>query len=224
MDLPGFSGRLPLFPLPNIVLFPGQYLPLHIFEPRYRAMVADALGGEKYVGMALWFEGRTPDIAPVVGMGRIVHYQPIPDGRSNIVLQGVARARVDEEIPGRPYRLGRVTLLKDETPPAYLPPVETARESLMRIMAGLIERMPPEPRKTVSQMLAGAPGLGEVTDLICGLVEMDAATKQLLLEQPNGLKRADVLLALFRQAGSDPFDIFKAATTRRGLRPPESTN
>lgn len=220
----GFSGRLPIFPLPNVVLFPGMFLPLHIFEPRYRAMVADALGGERLIGMALWSEGRIPDIPPVVGMGKISHYQPLADGRSNIVLQGIARVRIVTELESEPYRVAEVSSVRDETPPAYLPPVEQAAATLRRTMEGLVAKMPKEPRKAVREMIAGAVELGALTDTICGLVDVDLATKQMLLEQPNGLKRADVLTALFRAAGSDPFDIFKATTTGRGRLPPESMN
>ena len=91
---------LPLFPLPNVVLFPGVFLPLHIFEARYRAMTEDALAGDRMIGMALLkpgfeaeYEGRPP-IYPVGCMGLITHAERLPDGRFNIVLQGVERFRV----------------------------------------------------------------------------------------------------------------------------------
>ena len=81
------SDLLPLFPLPNVVLFPNVFLPLHIFEPRYREMVADALADDRMIGMVLlrpgWehdYEGRPP-IYPVGTSGLITNVERLPDGR-----------------------------------------------------------------------------------------------------------------------------------------------
>ena len=105
--------RIPIFPLPGVVLLPGTLLPLHIFEPRYRAMVADALSGEHTIGMAMmqpgWERaGSTPAIFPVGGAGRIVASEQLPDGRYDIVLEGEFRYRVLDETPPSPYRVARV--------------------------------------------------------------------------------------------------------------------
>ncbi|MFM8552112.1 MAG: LON peptidase substrate-binding domain-containing protein, partial [Nitrospiraceae bacterium] len=86
--------RIPIFPLPNVVFFPRTYLSLHIFEPRYREMVADAAAGGQCVGMALLKEGwendyyGNPPIFDLGCVGRLVTVQPLPDGRFNILLQG----------------------------------------------------------------------------------------------------------------------------------------
>jgi Lon protease-like protein len=110
---------LPLFPLPNVVLFPKMALPLHIFEPRYRKMVGDAWGSHRSIGMMLlkpgWepeYQGRPPVYA-IGCAGRMERYEPLPDGRSNIVLRGVLRFRVVEEHAGEPYRLATVQELPD---------------------------------------------------------------------------------------------------------------
>jgi uncharacterized protein len=109
--------RIPLFPLPGVVLLPGTTLPLHIFEPRYRVMVADALeGGSGTIGMAMmkpgWERrGPSPPIFPVGGAGRIVEAEQLPDGRYNIVLAGEFRYRVVEESPPAPYRVASVERL-----------------------------------------------------------------------------------------------------------------
>jgi Lon protease-like protein len=105
--------RIPLFPLPGVVLLPGALLPLHIFEPRYRSMVADALTGEGTIGMAMirpgWdLAGPTPEIHPVGGAGRIVESEELADGRYNIVLEGEFRYRVLAESPPAPYRVADV--------------------------------------------------------------------------------------------------------------------
>lgn len=105
--------RIPLFPLPEVVLLPGAQLPLHIFEPRYRAMVADALAGDQTIGMAMmkpgWERaGATPAILSVGGAGRIVDSEELADGRYNIVLEGEFRYRVVSESPPDPYRIANV--------------------------------------------------------------------------------------------------------------------
>jgi hypothetical protein len=99
-------GAVPLFPLPGVVLFPRAVLPLHIFEDRYRAMTADALGSDKVIAMALlkpgWeksYYGR-PAIEPVVCVGRILSHEILHDGKYNFLLQGVQRARIIRENGG----------------------------------------------------------------------------------------------------------------------------
>src|SRR6187397_393931 len=96
-------SSIPLFPLPNAVLFPNVFLPLHIFEPRYRQMVADALAGDRIIGMVLLrpgyeadYEGRPPIFA-VGCAGVITHSQPLADGRYDIVLRGMEKFRVVSE-------------------------------------------------------------------------------------------------------------------------------
>src|SRR5512147_1061011 len=91
---------IPIFPLPNVVLFPTVFLPLHIFEPRYRAMVRDALGGDRIIGMALLRPGweshyeASPAVYAVGCAGLITHAERLPDGRYNIVLQGLEKYRI----------------------------------------------------------------------------------------------------------------------------------
>lgn len=104
------SDLLPLFPLPNVVLFPNVFLPLHIFEPRYREMVADALEGDRLIGMVLlrpgWerdYEGRPP-VYPIGSSGLVTHAERLADGRYNIVLRGIERFRILEEDRCRSYR------------------------------------------------------------------------------------------------------------------------
>src|SRR5688500_19036057 len=106
MKLPSsYTGPVALFPLPTLVLFPHTIVPLHIFEPRYRAMVGDALLGDRLIAMALlkpgWgkdYEG-APPVHEVVGVGRILRDERTGDGRYNILLEGIARARIEEHLP-----------------------------------------------------------------------------------------------------------------------------
>ena len=107
------ARRLPLFPLPGVVLLPGTLLPLHIFEPRYKAMIADALEGDRLIGMAMlrpgWEQRNEPlPIYPVGGAGEIVESEDLEDGRYNILLEGRFRYRVLGEDRPSPYRLARI--------------------------------------------------------------------------------------------------------------------
>src|SRR4029450_1421295 len=91
---------LPLFPLPNVVLFPNVFLPLHLFEPRYRQMVSDALAGDRMIGMVLLQPGyekdydRAPSVYDVGCAGLITHVERLNDGRFNLVLRWLARCRL----------------------------------------------------------------------------------------------------------------------------------
>lgn len=107
---------LPIFPLPNVVFFPGTYLPLHIFEPRYRDMVDDAATEGRCIGMALLKEGweaeydGAPPVFTMGCVGRLVSLQALPDGRSNILLLGLERYVVVEEVGGKRYRRATIRL------------------------------------------------------------------------------------------------------------------
>jgi Lon protease-like protein len=108
--------KISIFPLPGVVLLPGTLLPLHVFEPRYRAMVADALEGDRRIGMAMLKPGREvsdepPPVLPIGGAGRIVESEELPDGRYNIVIEGEFRYRIVDETPPAPYRVAKVDLL-----------------------------------------------------------------------------------------------------------------
>jgi Lon protease-like protein len=109
-------SRIPIFALPSVVLFPKTYLPLHIFEPRYRQMVDDAVVSGQCIGMALLREGweagyyGNPPIYSMGCVGRLVSVQPLADGRSNILLQGLERFEVVEESYDRAYRQANIEL------------------------------------------------------------------------------------------------------------------
>src|SRR5438876_6736668 len=115
-----FDGSVRLFPLPNVVLFPKVLLPLHIFEPRYRQMTADALASDRQIAMVLLREGTAgaseerPPIHPVACLGKIIDEQRLEDGRYHIVLRGLSRVRIVSEIDhAKLYRSARVERLYD---------------------------------------------------------------------------------------------------------------
>src|SRR5882724_2803444 len=141
------SDLLPIFPLPNVVLFPNVFLPLHIFEPRYREMVADAVAGDRMLGIVLlrpgWerdYEGRPP-VYPIGCSGVITHVERLPDGRYNIVLRGMERFRIREEDTSRPYRLAAIEPLGE--PPVAASDrdrVRTCRAKLEALLAPAAEK------------------------------------------------------------------------------------
>ncbi len=111
---------LAIFPLPNAVLLPGSLLPLHVFEPRYRDLTRDVLDGSRLMGVPLLrpgfesnYDGRPP-VYPTTGIGRIIACEELPDGRYHVLLRGLARARIEQELPiERSYRQVRADLLGD---------------------------------------------------------------------------------------------------------------
>ena len=150
------SRRLPIFALPGVVLLPETVLPLHIFEPRYRAMVADALEGDRTIGMALmkpgWeLGGADPEVFSVGGAGEIVDSESLEDGRYNILLLGRFRYRILEETGREPYRQARV----EEIGSLPFESEEAAWQEVARL-TGLFERLrseielPPLPGETLT--------------------------------------------------------------------------
>jgi len=132
-----FSRPIPLFPLSGVVLLPQQVMPLHIFEERYRQMVGEALDGPGQIAMAvikpgalLEYHGR-PELLPAVCVGQIEQHEKLPDGRYNILLRGVCRARIlREEAPDgeRLYRRAFLRPVGVQTEPG--PTSEALREWL----------------------------------------------------------------------------------------------
>ncbi len=140
------DDTLPVFPLPEFVLFPGVTAPLHIFEPRYRQMIQHALDGKGVFCMALLRDGSrgrhlgNPDFW---GMGcacRLLDYDKLPDGRYNILVEGLVKVRM-RELPGKAlYRTAQVTL----TPAEEDPPVEPHKEERIRLLMSRIMAATPE--------------------------------------------------------------------------------
>lgn len=195
-----FSGRVPVFPLPNVVMMPNTFLPLHVFEPRYREMTADALAGERLIAMALlrpgWegdYEGNPP-IHDVVTVGRIAQEQKLADGRYNMLLFGLARARVVSIVSPLPYRTAEVELLEDE-------PAEDdtdARAALAAIYGDLAVKLGQEAQPFVEKVGRPDVSVGMLADLACAALGLDAAFKQQLLEDLNPVRRARKLVAAVR--------------------------
>lgn len=170
---PILPGTLPLFPLPGVALFPDLPLPLHIFEPRYRAMLKDALAGSRFIGIVQIRPGQSaPEGAPrpifsIGCAGKIEGVAEMEGGRSNIVLRGVSRFHIDEELAeGRPYRVARVSPLVEKVLDE-----EALTESLARVLheigqidegMSLLARTDEAPKTLVVNMLAQLLPLGDL--------------------------------------------------------------
>lgn len=186
--LASLPARIPLFPLPNAVLFPGMPLPLHIFEPRYRTMLRDSLAGSRFIGIVQARPGLEGDPSPIFKVGcagRIEGVAELEDGRSNIVLRGVSRFTIDEELSeGRPYRIARVTPLIEKVFDEGM-----LTDSLARILheigqidegMSLLARTDEAPKALVVNMLAQLLPLGDLE-------------RQSLIEAPTVDERARLL-------------------------------
>ena len=188
---------IPLFPLPNVVLFPNVVLPLHIFEPRYLAMTAAALETDRIIGMALlrpgWdedYEGRPP-VYTVGCAGLITHAERLSDGRYNIVLQGLEKFRIEREEQGLPYRLAHVTSLEEQVNDADRDEMRAARRRLEALLVPHPNGRGVEPTRIPATMAD--------TDLVNALaqyLELEPVERQALLERPGLLERCRSLIEL----------------------------
>ncbi|MBE9143209.1 LON peptidase substrate-binding domain-containing protein [Planktothrix mougeotii] len=123
--------ELPLFPLPEVVLFPGRPLPLHIFEFRYRIMMNTILNTDRRFGV-LMFDPNQGQVASVGCCAEIVQYQRLPDDRIKMLTLGQQRFRVLEAVREKPYLVGLVEWIEDEPPQQDLRPLATEVERLLR--------------------------------------------------------------------------------------------
>jgi Lon protease-like protein len=195
-----------LFPLPNLVMFPGAMQPLHIFEPRYREMTADALAGDRRIALVLpkpgWEQDYTgtPAIHEVACVGRIEAEQRLADGRFNILLRGLSRIRIVEEVP-RPklYRVAQAVILAE--PPSSGIAQEAAGRKRLREYTAEWFHAQAEIRDRFLELIDGDLGLGSLVDLVAFALPLDAEFKQTLLEELDGFARLERLLQEIGNSG-----------------------
>ena len=193
MPLP---ATIPIFPLPNVVLFPNVFLPLHIFESRYRAMVRDALASDRIIGMVLLrpgfeadYAGRPP-VYPIGCAGLITHSEPLPDGRFNIVLRGLEKFRMTREEGGQPYRLAHVDALSETVTDHEKSVMHDHRRRLESLLAAAMEHRGTDPRLS--------PNVSD-DDLVNALAQylaLEPIERQALLECNGVLSRCGALIEL----------------------------
>ena len=202
-------ATIPIFPLPNVVLFPDVFLPLHIFEARYRAMVSEALGGNRIIGMVLLqpkyeahYEGRPP-VFGVGCAGMITHAEQLGDGRFNIVLRGTERFRITGENESTAYRIAHVDGLPEFVSDEHRAELRRLRPWLEALLAVTIERVGAEPRFP--------PAIPD-EDLVNALaqhLELEPLERQALLEREGVLARCRGLIELLQMNATVPGSSWK---------------
>jgi Lon protease-like protein len=180
--------------LPNVVLFPGVFLPLHIFEPRYRAMTRDALAGDRIIGISLLrpgfeadYDGR-PDVYPVGCAGLIAHSERLPDGRFNLVLNGLEKYRILGELEGGEYRRAQVETLDEPVTDADRAILEQRRP---RLEAALVDAL----RAGDVQIPDALSGV-DLVHALCQYLQFSPAERQALLECGSPVARGAALIDL----------------------------
>lgn len=182
---------LPLFPLPQTVFFPHTLLPLHVFEPRYRQMTERVLQSHKHLGVVRIDDSRADaavaGVGLVAGVGRIVHHERLTDGRFHILLQGVARAELVEELPmdGMLFRRARATLLacRDDGDDA-----QREVQQLRSCYARLLEACPDQ-KDVLGDLPLRVQEPRVLADVVCAALLEDAATRQRALEECSVARR-----------------------------------
>jgi Lon protease-like protein len=202
------SDLLPLFPLPNVVLFPNVFLPLHVFEPRYRELVTDTLAADRMIGIVLlkpgWqsdYEG-CPAIYPIGCSGVITHVERIADGRFNIVLRGLERVRVLEEDRVRANRRALVEPLGEgEIGPKERDALRQHRAKIEALLAPAVEGTrglrteTGEPRGPDPTIPSAMPD-EDLVNALAQYLDLEPLEKQALLEQSGLCARAESLVEL----------------------------
>lgn len=200
----GIPGIIPVFPLTGSLLLPGNLLPLNVFEPRYRNMVADAMAGERYIGMIQpfvpqqdnWVQqaeaAANPELYPIGCAGRIERCEPQPDGRYLIILRGVGRFRIRRELPlRRGYRQ-----VEADTSEFPADPAEPAiRLNPSRMLSALRAFAEAQELEFDFDLLGSLPGVSLLNGLSAAL-PFRPAEKQALLEAAGPMEREELLLTL----------------------------
>lgn len=192
--------QVPVMTLPSATLFPQALLPLYIFEPRYRQMLADALQAHRMFTVAMQKPGRTREVpCTVAGLGLIRASVSHDDGTSHLILQGLARVELRETVQSKPYRIHAIRPLRT---PAREGPVLTALAGRVRELVEQRIKLAPyplpfppakaagkpkaaAPRPTVREILAyldRLPTVEQLADLVSCALLPDAAERQAILE------------------------------------------
>jgi len=209
-------SRLAIFPLPDAVLLPGELVPLHIFEPRYRAMVARCLEKKEPLALAQIHPaallGGAPLVEPVrvfptIGVGIIEESETLEDGRSNIVVRGVLRARILEELGSdEPYRRVDAIELLDEDEDSD--EAEARAGQLGQLLLSFCSALPGRGPQALLEHAAEANGPGEMADLVGAAILHTTRERQQLLEElsvPRRLKLVyDAAAAILAKAMPRP--------------------
>lgn len=183
--------KLAVFPLPDVVLFPHTVVPLYIFEPRYREMMAWLLKRQAPLGVVLLkpgfeadYYGR-PAIHPVLGVGKLLHHEALDDGCYNLLLLGVARVQIEEELtdPALPFRTVRCRQLAPGTERDLMD--TTARMSILKSMLPGLEKKHSDVAKIIGEVLTRSGSPEAAGNLLATIALRQPALRQTLMEEDN---------------------------------------
>ena len=188
------DAELPIFPLSNVVLFPGVQTPLHLFEPRYRQLAEHTLVANRRIGMVTVPPEHVaemeadPPVYPVGCAGVIAQSQRLPDGRYNLVLHGTHRFRITGELPrggDRLYRVAQVEPLLDPYPGSERSRVAELRRSIVELVASLVRHSDPERAEQISPALFRGVDDASFVNSLGNSLAFPPEEKQGLLEAPD---------------------------------------
>jgi Lon protease-like protein len=194
-------AALKVFPLHGAAVLPGTPAPFHVFEPRYRALVGDALSGDRILAVPALLakadaQAQRPPLRPVCGAGFIESEERYPDGRFDVVVRGLARVRLLEELPPTgPYREFRAEVVEDVLPAGGAAALQGELEGLRQLVYGLSTKLPAE---------SGAPQLAEavaqmkdpsaIVDLVAAAAVSEPEARQRVLEEADVARRLELVL------------------------------
>jgi Lon protease-like protein len=190
------SSVIPMFPLPNVVLFPNVFLPLHIFEPRYREMVGDALEGDRIIGMVLLKEGweiddeGRPPVYAIGCSGVITHAERLGDGRYNIVLRGLEKFRILTEDARRSYRIAEIESVAELSTDGDRARLRAARPTLDTLLRRRLQTA--EGQAATTRQMSDE----DFVNALAQYLDFDPIEKQALLECGGLVDRCHALIEL----------------------------
>lgn len=204
-----FDGRVRLFPLPQMVLFPHAMQPLHLFEPRYCEMLAESLDSDQLIAMATYEEADSslmlghsaaslPSISPFVCIGKIITHSELENDRHNILLVGAKRAQIVNELDvGRSFRIAKVEVIDDFYSPARAESRPQLKQLLLQAFGEVIPASPTV-KANLHELMAGQMGLGPITDIISYTLPFDTPDKLELLSVSDVDERAEMLIQMLQ--------------------------
>lgn len=201
--LPSLPENIPVFPLPSVVFFPGTVVPLHIFEPRYREMVEDALAGDGIIALTLeqdhkpGFPEASPPIHTTGCAGRMLEVARLEEGRFNIRLAGLGRVQLDEYDSGKSYRMARASLLPEVLPDEQTPATSEARNNLLGAYGLLVAEITGQ--QSLGLEGARSASFHALVNTLCAHLDMPAELKQQLLSVSDVMERGQLVTDVLRR-------------------------
>jgi hypothetical protein len=194
----------PLFPLPDVVFFPKTLLPLHVYEPRYRALTSEALEQDRIICTALLKPGwesdyyGSPEVYPVGCVGKIVQHEKLPDGRYNITLDGITKVSIESSVRLDPYRLVRVKPMEDDATWARGQRAAEEAAELMQLFRQVHEGQAPS--ILLAEMLGQEMTPESILNTVALNLNAEPEVKEQLLELDSLDRRYQAVLQILRNA------------------------